>query len=117
MHSMNSGAILNLKCEPFRLRRHGRFFLLQPELEALIFSVPAAIERYFDVKLTAEQKVRAEYSPKTVLAGLAKKPWSVIELVQSLTEDELRQIRERDEISEIRTFIANEAGTTLIASS
>ena len=61
-----------------------------------------------------EQKVRAEYSPKTVLAGLAKKSWSVIELVQSLTEDELRQIRERNEIGEIRAFIANEAGTTLM---
>lgn len=93
-----------------------KVFLLQPELETLFFAVPAAIERFFGVRLSAEQKVRAEYSPKTVLSGLTKKPWAEIELVQSLTKDELTQIRDRHEISEIRAFIANEAGTTLTAS-
>ena len=92
-----------------------KVFLMQPELESLLFSVSHAIERYFEVQLTPEQKVRAEYSPKTVLAGLDKQPWSVIELVQSLTEEELKQIRDRDEISEIRAFISSAAGTSSMA--
>lgn len=90
-----------------------RVFVIKPELEALFFTVPSAIERFFRIQLSAEQRVRAEYAPRSVLAGLSEKPWNDsktrIALIRSLTEEDLMQLRDHEQISEIRKFIVNAA--------
>lgn len=96
-----------------------RVFMLKPEMEVLFFSVPSAIERVFGVKLGDVDKFLADYSPRAVLAGLAKSPqsdsavWS--RLISDLTEAELTQIRQQEQVAEIRDFLHNATANVMAA--
>ncbi len=95
-------------------------FVVRPEIEVLLFLVPAAIERFFGIPLNSEQRVRAEYTPKMILDELARQTHkageSRVQLIQGLTEDELAVLRHHEDIAEIRSFVVSVAGAMLAAS-
>ena len=84
-----------------------KVFLIVPEIEALLFTVPAALERLTGQQLSPGDLALAKFRPKQVIMKLGLSNTSGIEqIVKGLTEQERNEIREVSPIKEMIDFLS-----------
>lgn len=84
-----------------------KVLLVVPEVEALLFAVPEAIERIAGQQLSADNLALAKYNPCQVLVQLGKNKQVFIEqFADTLTDEELNRIRETSPLKELIEFLS-----------
>jgi hypothetical protein len=81
--------------------------LASPEIEAILFSVPEALERIVGASLTETDRIIARFRPKETLLRLIGEGGiaSQAELVSRLTEEDLAKLRRDPLVSTILGFV------------
>lgn len=84
-----------------------KVFMIVPELEALLFAVPAALERIAGRKLSPDTLALSRYNPRRAILQLGQGPSDIIEqVIHGLTADEVNVIRQVSPIQELIQFLA-----------
>jgi hypothetical protein len=84
-----------------------KVFMMVPEIEALLFRVPAAVERITGLQLSADNMALSRYNPHQVILQLGQNKSVIIEqIVNGLTAEELNRIRETSPIKELIEFLS-----------
>ena len=84
-----------------------KVFMMVPEIEALLFRVPVAIERITGQPLSADNMALSRYKPHQVIQQLGPDKSVIIEqVVNGLTDEEVNVIRETSPIKELIEFLS-----------
>jgi hypothetical protein len=89
-----------------------KVFMMVPEIEALLFRVPAAVERIAGQQLSADNMTLSRYKPHQVILQLSQNKSVIIEqIINGLTAEELNVIRETSPIKELIAFLSEKVVT------
>jgi hypothetical protein len=89
-----------------------KVFMMVPEIEALLFRAPAAVERITGQQLSADNMTLAKYKPHQVILQLGQNKTEIIEqIINGLTAEELHAIRETSPIKELIVFLSEKVAT------
>ncbi len=86
-----------------------KVFMMVPEIEALLFRVPAAVERITGQQLSADSIAQSRYRPGRAILQLGQDKSGIIEqVVNGLTEEEVNVIRAASPIKELINFLSEQ---------
>jgi hypothetical protein len=83
-----------------------KVFTMVPEIEALLFRVPAALERVTQQKLSADNMALSRYQPRQAIIQLSQNKRAILDqILNELTPEELNVLRETSPIKELIEFL------------
>jgi hypothetical protein len=86
-----------------------KVFVIVPEIEALLFRIPAALERITGHKVSPGDMALSMYKPHRAILQLGQDKNTVIEqVINGLTDEELDVIRETSPIKELIKFMTEQ---------
>jgi hypothetical protein len=91
--------------------------LVEPEMEALLFSHPGLVGHLLHQSVTPEQELRGRFQPKVVLAELTAPSgkWSLEEAVQRLRDEDLDRLAADGPFLALAAFIRRLPGEAVSA--